>query len=170
MRSRRLDANKLYKNRDKFEADLEKALKASDLKVPTPIWKAIVGALSERDPNADICTDKRGNPEPDPELRDTESVPLPPDIVLPLPIGYEDKADNADLIKLTRTTATLTSLKKLTLIGLTHGSIIPRPRLATRSRSTATSTSTKRRARLTDIERDIKKLEGEILDMLKEVA
>ena len=32
--------------------------------------------LSERDEKANICHDKDGNPEPDPELRDTESVPL----------------------------------------------------------------------------------------------
>ena len=38
--------------------------------------KAILSALSERDETAAICRDKDGNPEPDPELRDTESVPL----------------------------------------------------------------------------------------------
>src|SRR5205814_1637284 len=31
---------------------------------------------SERDEAAAICRDGDGNPEPDPELRDTESVPL----------------------------------------------------------------------------------------------
>ncbi len=37
-------------------------------------------ALSERDETADICKDKKGNPEPDPELRDYENVPLKEDI------------------------------------------------------------------------------------------
>ena len=37
-------------------------------------------ALSERDETADICTDSKGNPEPDPELRDYENVPLREDI------------------------------------------------------------------------------------------
>src|SRR5690606_36785065 len=37
----------------------------------------ILSALSERDATAEICRDKDGNPEPDPELRDTESIPLP---------------------------------------------------------------------------------------------
>ncbi len=37
-------------------------------------------ALSERDETAAICRDKDGNPEPDPELRDTESVPLAEDV------------------------------------------------------------------------------------------
>jgi type I restriction enzyme M protein len=32
--------------------------------------------LSERDETAAICRDRNGGPEPDPELRDTESVPL----------------------------------------------------------------------------------------------
>ncbi|WP_419924659.1 hypothetical protein [Candidatus Poriferisocius sp.] len=35
-----------------------------------------MAALGERDSDASICNDKTGNPEPDPELRDTETVPL----------------------------------------------------------------------------------------------
>ncbi len=46
------------------------------MKLPAPARKAILSALSERDETAAICRDKDGNPEPDPELRDTESVPL----------------------------------------------------------------------------------------------
>jgi type I restriction enzyme M protein len=38
--------------------------------------KALLAALSERDETAEICLDKNGNPEPDPELRDTENVSL----------------------------------------------------------------------------------------------
>ena len=38
--------------------------------------KAILFALSERNAKAEICRDKDGHPEPDPELGDTESVPL----------------------------------------------------------------------------------------------
>lgn len=41
--------------------------------------KAILSALSERDEDADICTDSQGNPEPDTELRDHELVPLKED-------------------------------------------------------------------------------------------
>ncbi len=33
-------------------------------------------AFSERDESAEICADARRKPEPDPELRDTENVPL----------------------------------------------------------------------------------------------
>jgi type I restriction enzyme M protein len=48
--------------------------------------KAVLSALSERDQAAEVCLDKAGNPEPDPELRDTETVPLP---------GSEDPTDTA---------------------------------------------------------------------------
>ena len=37
-------------------------------------------ALSERDETAEVCRDAKGNPEPDPELRDYENVPLKEDI------------------------------------------------------------------------------------------
>jgi type I restriction enzyme M protein len=66
----------LFKDRTVFDAALEKAAKAADLKLPAPVRKAILSALSERDETAEICRDSEGNPEPDPELRDTENVPL----------------------------------------------------------------------------------------------
>ncbi|MGR3197656.1 MAG: hypothetical protein ACU0DM_02825 [Paracoccus sp. (in: a-proteobacteria)] len=40
---------------------------------------AILAALSERDEEAAICRNKDGNPEPDPDLRDHELVPLKED-------------------------------------------------------------------------------------------
>jgi type I restriction enzyme M protein len=46
------------------------------LKLPASAQKAILSALSERDEAAIICRNKDGHPEPDPELRETESVPL----------------------------------------------------------------------------------------------
>jgi type I restriction enzyme M protein len=66
----------LVKDRDEFERLLDAAAKKSGVKLPAPARKAILSALSERDETAAICRDKDGNPEPDPELRDTESVPL----------------------------------------------------------------------------------------------
>ena len=66
----------LFKDRDEFERALEAAARKAGLKLPAPARKAILYALSERDETAAICRDKDGNPEPDPELRDTESVPL----------------------------------------------------------------------------------------------
>jgi type I restriction enzyme M protein len=67
----------LYKDRDNFEGVLDAAAKKANLILAAPIKKAILSALSERDETASICRDSKGNPEPDPELRDTESVPLP---------------------------------------------------------------------------------------------
>jgi type I restriction enzyme M protein len=67
----------LLKDRAEFERALREAARKAGLKLPAPVEKAILAALSERDETAAICRDKEGNPEPDPELRDTESVPLP---------------------------------------------------------------------------------------------
>lgn len=92
-----LDASIIYKNRDEFETILNKKLK---LKLPASVKKALMQALSERDEDGDICLDNKGNPEPDSELRDTELVPLPANIPLPLPIDYSEKADNTELRKL----------------------------------------------------------------------
>jgi type I restriction enzyme M protein len=66
----------LYLNRDTFSKDMEKALKQAQIKAGAPLKKAILSALSEHDENAEVCTDNKGNPEPDSELRDYENVPL----------------------------------------------------------------------------------------------
>ncbi|UUP18381.1 type I restriction-modification system subunit M [Nitratireductor thuwali] len=71
--------NTLFKDRPAFETALTKALKGAGVKIGAPVRKAILAALSERDENAAICLDKNGNPEPDPELRDHELVPLTED-------------------------------------------------------------------------------------------
>lgn len=92
----------LYRNRPAFEAALEAALKKLPNKVPAPIKKAILAALSERDPEADICLDSKGNPEPDADLRDTEIVALPDDIELPLPLGYDNETGHDKLLALVK--------------------------------------------------------------------
>jgi len=65
-----------YLDRAEFESVLRKATQQANLKLPAPIRKAILSALSERNEDAEVCRDKGGHPEPDPELRDTENVPL----------------------------------------------------------------------------------------------
>jgi type I restriction enzyme M protein len=55
---------------------LQQASKHAGLKLSASVHKAILSALAERDETAAICRDKDGHPEPDPELRDTESVQL----------------------------------------------------------------------------------------------
>jgi len=72
--------NILFKDRSIFENALEKAAKTAQVKLSAPIRKAILAALSERDETAEICRDAEGHPEPDPELRDFEQVPLKEDI------------------------------------------------------------------------------------------
>ena len=46
--------------------------------------RALLDALAVPDPDAEPITDRKGNPEPDPDLRDQENVPLPGD-----PVTYE---------------------------------------------------------------------------------
>jgi len=72
----RLMPDTLHKDRETFVAALNAVLKKADIKLRAPIRKAILTALSERDESAAICRDRRGLPEPDPTLRDTERVPL----------------------------------------------------------------------------------------------
>jgi type I restriction enzyme M protein len=62
----------LFKDRALFEAELAKL----DISLSAPLKKAVLAALSERDDTAEICADKNGEPEADSDLRDTENVPL----------------------------------------------------------------------------------------------
>ena len=64
------------KNRKDFEQMLAAAAKQAELKLSAPAKKAILNALSERDETAAVCCGRNGKPEPDPDLRDTERVPL----------------------------------------------------------------------------------------------
>ncbi|MBW1996040.1 MAG: SAM-dependent DNA methyltransferase, partial [Deltaproteobacteria bacterium] len=75
-----MDAARIYKNRDTFEKDLMDACLKEGVKLDASLKKAVLNALSARDETADICTDSKGNPEPDPELRDYENAPLKEDI------------------------------------------------------------------------------------------
>lgn len=71
-----MDGSVLYKNRAEFTKLLQKAIKKTGLDVKTPLLKAILAGLSEKDETADICTDAKGNPESDTDLRDTEQIPF----------------------------------------------------------------------------------------------
>ena len=86
----------VWKSRPEFEAALDNACASvgrtprsarvpldpplAAPRIPAPLRKAVLSALSERDETAEICLDADGNPEPDPDLRDTETVPLKEDI------------------------------------------------------------------------------------------
>jgi type I restriction enzyme M protein len=69
------DGEKVWTNREGFASHLKRLFKAEGVTLAANVFKAIVSGLSERDPGADICTDVKGNPEPDAELRDNENVP-----------------------------------------------------------------------------------------------
>ncbi|WP_303905044.1 type I restriction-modification system subunit M [Thiohalomonas denitrificans] len=72
---RAMESDTLYRNRPKFQKALKASLTEHQVKLGTPQLKALLNALSERDPEADICESK-GKPEPDSGLRDNENVPL----------------------------------------------------------------------------------------------
>ncbi len=95
------------KDRPTFDKLLTAAFAAAELELDSKLKAALLapGSLGEKDPSAEICRDKKGNSEPDADLRDTENVPLPPGTALPLPLDYESKknkgkVDTAPLLKL----------------------------------------------------------------------
>jgi len=69
-------AGKLFKGRIAFLKELKAIDQKSGVRLSAPELKAVLEALSEKDETAEICTDAKGNPEPDSDLRDTENVPL----------------------------------------------------------------------------------------------
>jgi type I restriction enzyme M protein len=72
----RTHGDTLYKDRAAFLTDLREVDRAAGIRLSAPEINAVLNALGERDETAEICRDRSGRPEPDPELRDTESVPL----------------------------------------------------------------------------------------------
>lgn len=76
----KLDSSRVYKNRDEFLKDFKKAATSVELSLSTVQLKTVWQTLSEPDETADVCRDRHGKPEPDPNLRDTENVPLKEDI------------------------------------------------------------------------------------------
>ena len=69
-----------WNDREAFLTALRELGHAAGVRLDASERKAVLAALGERDENAEVCRDRHGNPEPDPELRDTESVPLKEDI------------------------------------------------------------------------------------------
>jgi type I restriction enzyme M protein len=167
---RRLDGETLFKSRATFEKLLKREFKNAGLKLTAALKKAIFAALGERDETAEVCRDSKGNPEPDSDLRDTEIVPLPPNIALPLPLGYDDKPDLEPLLGLVKSHCEAYLQAEVlphvpdawidyskTKVGYEiplnrHFSVYEPPRP------------------LDEIEADIKRLEAEIIQMLGEVV
>ncbi len=70
--------DKIYKSWDDFETKVNTALK--EFKLSPSFVKNIMLALSEHDETADYVLDSKGNKKPDPNLRDSEKIPLKQDI------------------------------------------------------------------------------------------
>lgn len=69
-------SDQIFLNRDKFEKELKNILKKSDIKITSPLKKAILNSFGQRDEKAEVCKDAKGKIEADNELRDHELVPL----------------------------------------------------------------------------------------------
>ena len=67
---------KLFKDRKAFLTELRTLDRQRDVRLSAPELKAVLAAFSERDETAEICRNKEGEAEPDTDLRDTETVPL----------------------------------------------------------------------------------------------
>jgi type I restriction enzyme M protein len=62
--------------------------------VPKAVEKALWDVLAVQDAEAPVITNRKGEPEPDPDLRDNENVPLPE-----LPVSWEgDPADRLESV------------------------------------------------------------------------
>ena len=69
-----------FSDRATFDEVLEAAMKTAGVRTTKSLRTAIHVALGERDETAVICVDASGEPEHDPELRDSEQIPLGEDI------------------------------------------------------------------------------------------
>ena len=71
---------------DAFEKEpkARAGMTAASLETTSAKAQPLLDALAVRDPDAEPVVDKKGNPEPDADLRDNENVPLPP-----IPVRFE---------------------------------------------------------------------------------
>ncbi len=68
------------KNQDEFTGLMQAVFKDDGVKISAAFFEKILMTLAERDETADPFVNPKGEPEPDPELRDYENVPLKEDI------------------------------------------------------------------------------------------
>jgi type I restriction enzyme M protein len=150
-----MDGAVLYKGRAVFEGVLADAMDAAGLRVAAPVKKAILAALGEKDATAEPCLNADGKPEPDPDLRDNENVPLKQDVR-----AYFDREVVPHVPDAWISEEPRDRDKKDSGVGKVgyeinfnryfYEYVPPRP--------------------LEEIEADIQKLEAEILEMLREVG
>jgi len=70
----------IFKDWQLFEKELDKAFDKHNYKAKAPVRKAIFNALSEKDETAEIVLDSKGQPEADTDLRDHEYISYNEDI------------------------------------------------------------------------------------------
>jgi len=167
----------LVKNRDLFESKIKPAFVDAYVNFDAALKKALLapGCLGEKDPTAEECTNSKGEFEADSDLRDTENVPLPKEIALPLPLGYENKGQDKGKVDKTQL---------LALVEQHCEAYLSKEVLPYRPDAWIDQSKTKLGyeipfsrhfyeyeppRNLTEIEADIKGLEQEIMDMLVEV-
>jgi len=71
-----LDSENVWMDRDEFREEVSQCFRINGVDVRRSVHNAIERALGERDPNAEICTNSKGEPEHDTERRMRERVPL----------------------------------------------------------------------------------------------
>jgi type I restriction enzyme M protein len=92
--ARALDANRLYMDLAEFDADVVAAADGLDIKLSKPERKTLWQTIGDKDQKANECIWVGNRPEPDPDLRDTENVPLPDGTQLPLPMPFGPDPQN----------------------------------------------------------------------------
>ena len=77
-----LNANidKSWMDEEVFSSDIKAIFSKESLKLDAKLLKILTEGLSQRDEEAEIVKDGKGNPKADPTLRDNENVPLKEDI------------------------------------------------------------------------------------------
>ena len=150
------------------EKDLAKAL-SSDLAElpasPSPAQKAVWAGLAVRDEDAPVITDRKGNPEPDPELRDNENVPLPP-----VPVTFEeDPTDRLGSAGVPRRRSTTTCATRCCRTSPTPGSTTTETKIGYEIPLTRHFYKYVPPRPLEEIDAEIKALEDEIQRLLAEV-
>jgi type I restriction enzyme M protein len=165
-----LDPSKLFKNRNDFETDLKNVLIANSLTLEAPLKKAILSALSEKDETAEICYDSKGNPEPDSDLRDNENISFPKSVPMPLPLDYDKKSSLDNLLPLIIDHCE-EYMKAEVLPHVSDAWIdYSKTKIGYEIPITRHFYVYEPPRNLEDIEKDIKLVEQDILDMLKEVV
>ena len=75
-----MGSSTVYRSRVAFDEALDVACQAAGHRLTAAARKLIHAPLSEHDEEAGVCLGADGKPEPDPELRGTENVPLKEDV------------------------------------------------------------------------------------------